>query len=67
MENDRSRYAEPRFGNPPAGHHIMVETISAPTRRFRWSKLRFELGHWIYLTIPDAGYGTKLWEWGERP
>ncbi len=42
---------------------VLTQVTGKLERRFRWSRLRYELGRWKYYTIPDIGFGHKLWEW----
>lgn len=45
---------------------ILIETKTGLVRRFRWSKLRYELGQWVFVTFPDSTLFFKTWEW-EKP
>jgi len=47
---------------PKEGGHL-TRVRGELERRFRWSRLRFELGHYDYYTIPEIGLGTKIWNW----
>jgi hypothetical protein len=39
----------------------------ALTRRFRWSKLRFQWGRYCYITYPIKQYSDYVWwEWEEE-
>lgn len=41
----------------------LVQVTGEWERRFRWTRLRYEMGRWKYYTCADVGFGHKIWEW----
>ena len=54
---------EQRPNNLP--QHV-IWSAEIPKRRFRWSRLRFELGCWMTATFYPAREVMRFWLW-DRP
>lgn len=53
---------------PIRGVHLtkltgLTEHFGPSRRAFCWRRLRFEIGHYEYFTVPTLGLGWKRWIW----